>query len=43
MLETGEVEDTSCILINATYAGHILRHGDGHVKPNSDHCWQACK
>lgn len=43
MLETGEVEDTSCVLANATYAGRILRAGEGHVKPNADQCWQACK
>ena len=43
MLETGEVEDTSCVLANATYAGRILHAGEGHMKPNADQCWQACK
>ncbi len=43
MLETGEVEDTSCVLANATYAGRILRAGGSNVKPNADQCWQACK
>ena len=43
VLETGEVEDTSCMLANASYAGRILRRGEGHLKPTADQCWQACR